>query len=182
MRGCRKGLRVSLQVIPAAVNIQVQKRNETNKSNLRRWRHNATMLQCCAHLLSQLFVKLILVRKPGRGYDCSHVVCACGEGGRCLCCCGSGFGRRISCVPVRERRERYRRKELRGGAARWGWWRENNAGQRETSLQSAKSRVEWQTEWSMRAEIAGCVWYPLHIKIDEIYQCDHSIITLKCKY
>lgn len=117
MRGCRKGLRVSLQVIPAAVNIQVQKRNETNKSNLRRWRHNATMLQCCAHLLSQLFVKLILVRKPGRGYDCSHVVCACGEGGRCLCCCGSGFGRRISCVPVRERREiQTERAEGRGRA------------------------------------------------------------------
>ncbi len=32
-------------------------------------------------------------------------MCACGEGGRCLCCCGSGFGRRISCVPERERRE-----------------------------------------------------------------------------
>lgn len=132
------------------------------------------MAQCCAHLLSQLFVKLILVRKPGRGYDCSHVVCACGEGGRCLCCCGSGFGRRISCVPVRERRERYRRKEPRGGAARWGW-RENNAGQRETSSQSAKSRVEWQAEWSMRAEIDGCVRCPLHTKIDKI-------VKFKCKY
>lgn len=83
-------------------------------------------MQRCGRLLSELFVQLIFVCKPGGGYNCSHV--ALYEDIASVVSAGasrSGSGDLSLTQRVRERKEEVGEKEERG-AGKWRvcWWRE----------------------------------------------------------